>query len=225
MLRRSLHADGDSFRDMYVYGRRMQLPKRCKICMHYSALGQNQVVHMQPSSISRREASHGRSEAAGGQITNGMHTRSIASKVKVNRGSSSVKLYRVLWAVLVALTLGFLSMPLFDLARPHLKRLCGSSSYCLGAIAAPARPPVSSARAVATAAPVAAPTPAASKPFVQPKQQQRPQRGTTTTTRVFSSGSGAMPLQYRPPIVVRASEKHTGTVIMLREFGWLGWHD
>lgn len=112
-----------------------------------------------------------------------------------------------------------LSTTVFDLARPHLSRLCGGT-HCLGVPLAPAR-----ARRTAAAAGLPTPLPSARKgaasppPFQQQRQQGQRARGVSTAARAFSGGAGTMPLQYRPPIVVRPSAKHTGTVIMLHGLG------
>ncbi|KAI8464857.1 MAG: Phospholipase/Carboxylesterase-domain-containing protein [Monoraphidium minutum] len=107
-------------------------------------------------------------------------------------------------------------MPLLlDLARPHLQRLCGGT-HCLGG---PARTLVTPAAAART--PAAAPLPAAPQrqPAPAQKQPQQRQRGAAATARAFSGGADTMPLNYRQPIVVRPTEKHTGTVIMLHGLG------
>lgn len=120
-------------------------------------------------------------------------------------------------ACLIVTLIVLRAMPvLLDLARPHFKRLC-TGSHCLGS-SAQGRAPI--AAPAAARAPTAAGSRSPDTPprgaHQQPPQQQH-KRGSATATRAFSGGAGAMPLTYRPPIVVRPSGKHTGTVIMLRE--------
>ena len=105
--------------------------------------------------------------------------------------------------LIFVLSIGLMPV-LLDLARPHLKRLC-IGNKCLGS-------PAGACATLAAAARAAAPVATA-----EPQQQRR--RGESTSTRAFSggAGAGAMPLTYRPPIVVRPTQQHTGTVIMLRE--------
>ncbi|KIY97237.1 lysophospholipase II [Monoraphidium neglectum] len=53
------------------------------------------------------------------------------------------------------------------------------------------------------------------------RQQAQQQRVGGVATRAYSGGSGVdtMPLNYRPPIVLRAQQKHTATVFMLHGLG------
>jgi len=81
-----------------------------------------------------------------------------------------------------------------------------------------------SARSIAAAPPAPlrpAPSPAtAAKPVSKPQQQPVAVKTQAATPSSSSSSSkpAKMPLTYRQPIVVRPTQKHTATMIMLREY-------
>jgi hypothetical protein len=106
-----------------------------------------------------------------------------------------------------------MSPALQSLARPQLTRLC-TRGRSLSSILAPHAAPRSAA--AASAAPLRPPL-----QLVPHRCQQQHRQRQATALRAFSGGAAAMPLKYREPIVIRPQEKHTATVIMLRE--WLAW--
>lgn len=107
--------------------------------------------------------------------------------------------------------LALLLLPVGHLAKAFVSGSATPSAAASGA-----------ARAIAAASPRASPAPAA--PRAQPQSGKpaapapAPRAASGSAAPGAAAGAGGkMALNYRPPIVVRPQEKHTATVIMLRE--------